>query len=157
MLKYIPVSLIFLFVTLQSFCYAQSALCKKCDKAIIEIVEHHYDSLTNMQIEEFLCSFDKSCHWNENIYGRNGTYKALAFEMFVLILNNRLQDCVEIIKNNKKINFDYLLFLLKNDSGFDLPYDSIREKLEKKINRNKIENKILAALNKPGKRNKQTK
>jgi hypothetical protein len=106
-------------------------VCEKCNKAIIETVIEKYDKLTISQVEEFLCSFDKSCNLKKKYKNSAATYEELAFEMLIVELDLHLEECLLLIDSNKNIEFQYLISLLENAAGHDLPYLSIIDKLEK--------------------------
>lgn len=120
--------------------------CKKCDKKIIEMVTEKYNKITLAQLEEFFCSLGKSCVMTEKYKDSGATYGEVAFEMFIVELDLHLNDCVAFIDKNKDIDFNYLLSLLTNSVGNDLPYPSIEDKLNKKKSLTPTEQKILDAI-----------
>ena len=124
----------------------QQPTCKKCDTLIIRTVSEHWDSLTNSQLESFLCSFDTTCDWNRKYTGGSGTYDGAAYEMLVVQLDRHLNKCIQYIDTNKDINFSHILLLLKKRPLLDLPYLSIISQLEQKTSCNSTEQKLLDTL-----------
>ena len=123
-----------------------STTCKKCDKAIIETVTDNFNKVSISQIEQFFCSFDKKCNLTEKYKNSGGTYAEVAFETLVVELDLHLAECTTFLDKNKNIDFNYILSLLLDVVGHDLPYSNILEKLEKKKSRTTTEQKILDAI-----------
>lgn len=122
--------------------------CKKCNKKIIETVNERWDNLTNVQIEQFLCSFDKTCDLKGKFKNSESSYEQVAFEYLIVQLHLHLDTCTRLFDTNNNIDFPYILTLLKNAAGRDLPYPSIISQLEKKTSRTLAEQKILDVIKK---------
>lgn len=122
--------------------------CKKCDTAIIEIATERWDKLTDAQVEQFLCSFDKTCKLDEKYKNSGGTYERIAFESLVVQLDRHLNLCTKLFDTNKNIDFAYILSLLQNAAGYDLPWPSIISQLNKKKTLTPTEQKIFDTIKK---------
>ena len=122
--------------------------CKKCDKAIIEIATERWDKLTDAQVEQFLCSFDKKCKLYEKYKNSGGTYERIAFESLVVQLDRHLNTCTKLFDTNKYIDFTYILSLLEIVAGHDLPWPSIISQLNKKKTLTPTEQKIFDTIKK---------
>jgi len=122
--------------------------CKKCDKRIIETATEHWDKLTDVQVEQFLCTFDKKCKLEEKYKNSVGTYAGVAFEMLVVQLDRHLNTCTKLFTTNKDIDFTYILSLLENVVGHDLPWPSIISQLSRKKTLTPTEQKIFDTIKK---------
>ena len=131
------------------------AICKKCDTAIIETATERWDKLTDTQVEQFLCSFDKGCKLSQTYKNSGGTYEQIAFEMLVVQLDRHLSTCIKLFDSNKDIDFVYILSLLQNVAGHDLPWPSIVAQLNKKKSLTTTEQKILETIKKSEADNKK--
>src|SRR5262245_1002725 len=118
-------SLFILFqLILSAKLYGQVQECKKCDTKIVDTINKNWDKVTPTQLDQFLCTFSRTCHWTSSYYMK------LAYEMLIVELDRELANCVELISKNRNIDFKYILELISKDQGNDLPYSSIIEQLE---------------------------
>jgi hypothetical protein len=122
--------------------------CKKCDKVIIETATERWDKLTDKQVEQFLCSFDRKCRLDGKYKNSGGTYERVAFESLVVQLDRHLNTCINLFDTNKNIDFTYILSLLENVAGHDLPWPSIITQLSKNKPLTATEEKIFDTIKK---------
>jgi len=120
--------------------YGQIQDCAKCDTSIVNAINKNWEKVTSSQLERFLCTFSRTCHW------ANPYYMKLSYEMLIVELNIELNNCIELISKNKDIDFKYILELISMDQGNDLPYSSIIDQLDKKLAKNEIESQLLKTL-----------
>ena len=132
-----------------------STSCKKCDKLIIEIATEQWDKLTDKQVEQFLCSFDKKCKLNEKYKYSGGTYEQNAFDMLIVQMDRHLVTCIRLFDTNKNIDFAYILSLLENSLGTDLPWPSIISQLDNMKPLTSTEQKIYDTIKRSEAKNKK--
>lgn len=122
--------------------------CKKCDKRIIEIATERWDKLSDAQVEQFLCSFDKKCKLEDKYKNSGVTYEEIASQMLIVQLDRHLNTCTKSFDTNKDIDFTYILSLLENAAGHDVPWPSIISQLSKKQSLTATEQKIFDTIKK---------
>lgn len=104
--------------------------CTRCDTTAIKMATEQFENLTRKEIENFLCSFDSSCVLTMRYKQSGATYDEISFEMLIALFDIYFDDYLDILENNRDINFDYLLTLFERPAIYDLPHGEVLNKIE---------------------------
>ena len=125
-------------------CFASIAVqsappCEKCDMKIVETTRDSLSSLNFERVENFLCTFDKSCAGDFEFYrASNETLFDLIYHVPELFL--------KVLQYGKLNNQDFILEELGRPYSSAINTEVIRNKIKKQDEKYMFKYDVLSAL-----------
>ena len=115
-----------------------TTFCEKCDFEKVKIINDNLDNLTFEMIDEFLCTFDKSC---EN----NVEFSEWSNEMLFIVLNKSTELYFKVLTIGKIENAEIILEEIKNPI-VEIDYQKIYDNIKKVDTQEKLKKEYLRVL-----------
>jgi len=113
-------------------------LCEKCDIEKINIIYNNLDNLTFEMVDDFLCTFDKSCK-------NNVEFTQWSNEMLFKVLTKSPELYFKVLTKGKLKNAELLLEEIKNPV-IEIDYQIIYDKIKKVDTEEKLKKEYLKML-----------
>ena len=113
--------------------------CERCDIQKIKAVYENIDKLTYKIINEFLCTFDKSCELNVE-------YSEWSNEMLFTIIEKNTDLYFEVLENLNQQKKDYLLKEIENPIHDGIDFQKIHDRIKSSNTTEELKNKYLTAM-----------
>ena len=131
--------LMILFLSFQ-IGFAQSAPpCKKCDMEIVQMTRENLSELNFERVQNFLCTFDKSCEDDFEFY------KASNETLFDMIYNAP-ELFLKVLQFGELNNHDLILNELGTPASVAIDVEVIRNKIKKQDEKYMFKYDVLSAL-----------
>jgi len=112
--------------------------CEKCDIEKVKTINDNLDNLTFEMLDEFLCTFDKSC---EN----NVEFSEWSNEMLFKVLDKSTELYFKVLTNGKIENAEIILEEIKNPI-VEIDYQKIYDNIKRVDTQEKLKKEYLRIL-----------
>jgi len=112
--------------------------CEKCDIEKVKTINDNLDNLTFEMLDEFLCTFDKSC---EN----NVEFSEWSNEMLFKVLDKSTELYFKVLTNGKIENAEIILEEIKNPI-VEIDYQKIYDNVKRVDTQEKLKKEYLRVL-----------
>ena len=112
--------------------------CEKCDIEKVKTINDNLDNLTFEMLDEFLCTFDKSC---EN----NVEFSEWSNEMLFIVLDKSTELYFKVLTNGKIENAEIILEEIKNPI-VEIDYQKIYDNVKRVDTQEKLKKEYLRVL-----------
>jgi hypothetical protein len=134
------VNLIWLLITLGMITSSGQAV-KKCDISILGQIDSNIENLTQKEIEDFLLTFDASCHDNVE-------YSEFSNELLFTILDKHTLTILTVLENKRKDSkIEEILNGLSSPVNDSFNIEGLISRVSKIIINNELREQLIARLN----------
>ena len=126
---------------------AVTTTCEKCNFDAIQNASDNWDKLTKVELEQFLCSYDKSCEWTSGMMEtRENQNFGVAWNMLFALFDKYFIQYLEIFEENGSISHGYLINLFSQPAIYDLPHRQILNKLKEIEKKTEFQSRLEKAF-----------
>jgi hypothetical protein len=115
-----------------------TTFCEKCNIEKVKTINDNLDNLTFKMVDEFLCTFDKSC---EN----NVEFSEWSNEMLFKVLDKSTELYFKVLTNGKIENAEIILDEIKNPI-VEIDYQKIYNNIKKVDTQEKLKKEYLRVI-----------
>ena len=131
--------LMILFLSFQ-IGFAQSApTCEKCDMEIVQMTRENLSALNFDRVQDFLCTFDKSCEDDFEFY-------KVSNETLFDMIYNAPELFLKVLQFGELNNHDIILKELETPASVAIDVEVIRNKIKKQDEKYMYKYDVLSAL-----------